>query len=87
MTKFIYAIIFIFLVMLYGYYEYDMYSAIGGLGLGVYIIYLITLFVHSILLITIYMVRRFRKQEGVLFFYSINAFLIVSLLFRLLVFI
>jgi len=87
MTKFIYAIIFIFLVMLYGYYEYDMYSAKAGLGLGVYIIYLITLFVHSILLITIYMVRRFRKQEGGLFFYSINAFLIVSLLFRLLVFI
>jgi len=86
-SKLFYVMLFIFIILLYGYYEYDMYNAKAGSGLGVYLIYLVTLFVHSILLITIYRVRKFRKLvEGKILF-RVNFSLVIFLLSRLLVFI
>jgi len=86
-AKFFYAMLLLFFVLLYVYFEYDMYNAKSGLGLGVYLIYLGVLLVHCIFLIASYIVRRIKKQiEGKILF-SINVILVLFLLFRLLVFI
>lgn len=84
-TSLYYAVLLLFFVLLYVYFEFDMYNAKNGLGLGIYLIYLVVLLVHCILLIASYIIRRIKKQiEGKLLF-SIHVILVLFLLFRLLI--
>lgn len=82
-----YAMLLLVFVLLYVYFEYSMYNAKSGLGLGVYLIYLGVLLVHGVFLVISYIVRRFKKRiEGEILL-SINTILVLLLLFRLLVFV